>query len=288
MSFPKTKRPRDVKVLDGWIRDLAEKDQAAANSIRRGLSYVVVAAALAQLREDDGSPLFVLKGGVAMQLRFGSRARLSRDYDAVFRRRIIEHLENVLALTPTCPVGDFRVRALGKPDPLGPTGAWRQTLKISYAGKAWGEVYLEVSEPEGHSIEIGNLEHLELLPDPTVFGLDEIAPVPVMPVAYQMAQKLHACTEEREDRENERFTDLLDLQLLAELVEVNGWAAVREACVETFTIRRKHSWPPRVRAFVGWSQGYSRAAIENGFPITDVMEAVAAVAAIVATIDAAQ
>jgi hypothetical protein len=179
------------------------------------------------------------------------------------------------------------VRALGKPEPLGPTGAWRQTLKITYAGKAWGEVHLEVSEPEGHSIEIENLEHLEPQPDPRFFGLDEIAPVPVMPVAYQVAQKLHACTEEREDRENERFTDLLDLQLLAELVEGDGWAAVREACVETFAIRRKHSWPPGVRAFAGWSEGYSRAAIENRFPVTDVEVAVAAVAATVARIDAA-
>lgn len=126
MSFPKTKRPRDVRVLDRWIRDLAENNDTAANRTRRSLSYVVVAAALAQLREDDGTPLFVLKGGVAMQLRFGSRARLSNDYDAAFRRKIVEHLEAVLAQAPACPVGEFRARAIGKPEPLGPTGAFRQ------------------------------------------------------------------------------------------------------------------------------------------------------------------
>jgi hypothetical protein len=40
--------------------------------------------------------------------------------------------------------------------------------------------------------------------------------------------QVNLCTEHREDRENERFTDVLDLQLLAELIEVDGWAAVRE------------------------------------------------------------
>jgi hypothetical protein len=285
VSFPKTKRPRDVKVLDRWIRDLAENGDTAANRTRRSLSYVVVAAALAQLREDDGTPLFVLKGGVAMQLRFGSRARLSNDYDAAFRRKIVEHLEAVLAQAPACPVGEFRVRAIGKPEPLGPTGAFRQTLKLTYAGKPWGEVRLEVSEPEGASVDLGTLEYLPATPDPTMFGLDEIGTVPVMSVAYQIAQKLHACTEIREDKENQRFTDLLDLQLLAELVADDEWKQVRGACVETFALRGKHSWPPVITVFQGWAEGYERTALENGFQVTDIKSAVAAVEAIVQRID---
>ena len=118
-----------------------------------------------------------------------------------------------------------------------------------------------------------------------MFGLDEIGAVPVMSVAYQIAQKLHACTEIREDKENERFTDLLDLQLLAELVADDEWKQVREACVETFALRGKHSWPPVITVFEGWAEGYERTALENGFPVTDIKSAVAAVEAIVQRID---
>ena len=85
----------------------------------------------------------------------------------------------------------------------------------------------------------------------------------------------------------ERFTDILDLQLLAELVAEGGWSAVREACVEVFLLRKKHSWPPSVTIFEGWAEGYERTAIENGFPVTTIDAAVAAVESIIERIDRA-
>lgn len=152
-TFPKTKRPHSAKVLDQWLLDHAGGEGGQKNRLRRNISYMVVSAVLGELREDDGTPLFILKGGVAMQLRFGIRARLSQDYDAVFRRAI-ENLEESLAEAPNHPAGDFVVRPVGKPEPLGPTSAFRQTLKITYRGKGWGEVRLEVSKPEGWSVDL--------------------------------------------------------------------------------------------------------------------------------------
>lgn len=57
-----------------------------------------------------------------------------------------------------------------------------------------------------------------------------------------MAQKLHAVTERFLDRENGRERDLMDLILLHELVDDLGM--VREAGVEIFASRKKHTWPP--------------------------------------------
>lgn len=51
-------------------------------------------------------------------------------------------------------------------------------------------------------------------------------------VRWQIAQKLHACTERLDDVRNDRFRDLLDLQLLAGLMDDVAWPAVRVACVE--------------------------------------------------------
>ncbi len=289
-KFPKTKKPFNPTVLDGWLLERAGGDSVQKNRLRRGVSYMVVAAVLGQLRDDDGSPLFILKGGVAMQLRFGFRARLSQDYDAAFRRKI-EELETVLADMPNHPLGDFLVRPVGKPEPLGPTGAFRQTLKLTYGGKAWGEVRLEVSRPEGKSGNLDTLEMLEPDPDLTVFGLESMDPVACMPISYQIAQKLHACTEVKDigpnKEANERFHDLLDLQLLEELVGDDDWTTVRDACIETFSLRGKQAWPPRVTIYPSWPAGYARIAAENSFPISDVEEAARRVHVLVAQIDAA-
>jgi Nucleotidyl transferase AbiEii toxin, Type IV TA system len=290
-SFPETKTPFSVKVLEAWILQRAGGNDEQKNRLRRGISYMVVSAVLGELRETDGTPLFILKGGVAMQLRFGIRARLSQDYDAAFRREI-KHLEDVLADAPNHPVGGFMVRAVGKPEALGPTGAFRQTLKLTYQGRGWGEVRLEVSPPEGRSVDLDQLDHIEPDPDPSVFGLEKPEPIPCMPVRYQIAQKLHACTEVKDVEEgkepNERFHDLLDLQLLEELVADDGWMGVRDACVETFEIREKQPWPPRVTIYGSWPASYARVAIENSFPVTDVSEAASRVQTMIDRIDEAR
>lgn len=113
-----------------------------------------------------------------------------------------------------------------------------------------------------------------------------------MSVAYQIAQKLHACTDVKTDlpdgdEPNNRFHDLLDLLLLEELVDDEGWAKVRDACSETFALRQKQSWPPRVMIYPSWPAGYSRIAAENAFPISDIDDASRRVRAMIDRIAAA-
>lgn len=88
---------------------------------------------------------------------------------------------------------------------------------------------------------------------------------------YQIAQKIHACTELYPDgRENERFRDLNDLQLLRELVDDGGLPAVRAACVEIFELRAKHAWPPAVTIWPSWADGFTAMAREVAFNTDDV------------------
>lgn len=278
-SFPKAKRPASARILDAWIRDRARAEGQVAERIRLGVGFMVVSAVLARMRAMDGTPLFVLKGGVAMQLRFEHRARSSADIDMIFRRDLTL-LESTLAEAPRYPIGDFTVRAVGKPHVLGPTGAVRQPLQVLYGRTSWSRIYLEVSPPEGDSAEMEHLEILPPSPDLTVFGLDSIDPIPCMSVAYQIAQKLHACTEVKPGEESHRFTDLLDLQLLEELVD--DWPAVRSACEAVFRLRQKHPWPPAVTVFPSWAEAYAASAVVNHFPVTDVDEAGAKVTALIA------
>ncbi len=283
-GFPKAKRPASARILDAWIRDWARNEGQVSERIRLGVGFMVVSAVLARMRAPDGTPLFVLKGGVAMQLRFEHRARSSADIDMIFRRDL-GLLESTLEDAPRYPIGDFAVRAVGKPHVLGPTGAVRQPLQVQYGRTPWSRIYLEVSPPEGGSAAMDQLEVLPPTPDLTIFGLDSIEPIPCMSVSYQIAQKLHACTEVKPGEDNDRFTDLIDLQLLEELVD--DWHSVRTACEEVFGLRAKHPWPPAVLVYPSWTEAYAASAIANYFPVTDVAEAAANVTALIARIELA-
>lgn len=72
---------------------------------------------------------------------------------------------------------------------------------------------------------------------------------------YQVAQKLHAASDER----SERARDLVDLQLLDKGEEFD-LAQVRATCVRLFAYRRQQAWPPTVGAGSGWETRYPEAA----------------------------
>jgi Nucleotidyl transferase AbiEii toxin, Type IV TA system len=103
-------------------------------------------------------------------------------------------------------------------------------------------------------------------------------------VRYQIAQKLHACTEIIEGRDNDRFRDLIDLLMLAELVPDDQWSETRDACEEVFALRAKHAWPPDLTVFPSWPAAYTALARQMAFPITEVREAAVSVRDLIARI----
>jgi hypothetical protein len=105
-------------------------------------------------------------------------------------------------------------------------------------------------------------------------------------VRYQIAQKIHACTEAYDDgRENDRFRDLIDLQLLRDLLDDGGLPSVREACVEIFALRRKHAWPPEVTVYQSWRDAFAAMAASIGFYTDDVDVAAVDLREFIAEID---
>ena len=83
-----------------------------------------------------------------------------------------------------------------------------------------------------------------------------------MPLAKQIAQKIHAVTEAFPGKENERYRDLIDLALLSTLKPAS--AELREVCEETFQVRDKHGWPPSIVAPASWREPLERMAGELG------------------------
>ena len=211
--------------------------------------------------EYHGGPGFLLKGGVAIELRLRMKARATKDVDVVFRGsrdQLLEALDDAFAH----PYADFTYLR-GEPEDHGPH-ALRFDVKLAYQTRAWATVRLEVSQAE-----IGT-DEIELVPaigleDFALAGPDEVA---CLPLRYQIAQKLHAVTERPERRENVRFRDLVDLAILRELIEDHS--AVRRACEETFEHRGTHSWPPDLVAPAAWADGYRALATELGLDVVDV------------------
>lgn len=108
-----------------------------------------------------------------------------------------------------------------------------------------------------------------------------------LPIRYQLGQKLHACTENVGEPTDQRVRDLHDILLIEELAVGPGdYSAIREACVEIFDSRNKHPWPPEITVWPDWEQMWTDLVTEEGLVMT-LQEAVAAVEAFVAAVDAA-
>ncbi len=145
---------------------------------------------------------------------------------------------------------------------------------------------LEVAPAEGRSGD--DVETLDAI-GIDQFGLDGPERIPCLGIRYQIAQKLHACTApplEGRD-ENLRFHDLIDLILSRGLVADDGWPAVRDACLDTFRTRGKHSWPPELVVYPSWPTAFAALAEDQGFDITDVEEAARQVREMIERINAA-
>jgi hypothetical protein len=278
------KPPHNVQVLQRWVGDLAREQGIAPGRAQRWICFMVLAAMLDHSRDENEDPLFVLKGGAAMELRLGLRARATKDYDTAYRGAIQGMLGRLDAALRR-GFGDFTATRTA-PEWIQETGAQRLDIKLSYRGRSLGTVQLEVAVAEGDAgREIDRVPGKPL----DALGIDAPVEVPCVSIRYQIAQKLHACTEVPPDgRENDRFRDLIDLLLLEELIEDGEWPAVLASCEEIFGLRAKHPWPPTVIVFDSWPDAYRALAAELSFPLAEVQEAADAVQLMIARIASGQ
>lgn len=258
-------RPNSRNHLDNAIRKVAGLNEAfvAARTI---MADAVVAQML-----PDGA----VKGGSALKIRFGDAAtRFSDDLDTARASSIEEYTDN---LSKALKVGwEGFTGILIRKEPRAPKEVPAQYImqpfevKLSYLGKSWVTVRLEV----GHN-EIGDAEEPDMIvPEDAArlfeaLGFPKPKPIPLMPIHHQIAQKLHGASEER----SRRAHDLVDLQLIARRENVD-YTKTRETCERLFSYRKKQSWPPVVVEGANWANLYAEAA-EGLDVLQNVEEAVA-------------
>jgi hypothetical protein len=264
--------------LERLVQGLSVDQGIAADRLRRWVSTMILLGALA--RVDDDAHRFLLKGGVAMELRLRLRARATKDIDIIVipdrSADILEVLQDALDE----PYLDFAFR-LTDSRPIEHAPAQRTSVKMAYKGKSWATLQLEASGPELGSDEAEQISAFSV----TQLGLDGPAEVACQSLRYQIATKLHAVTESFDDRENDRFRDLIDLLLLRDLEP--ALTPLAEACRTVFASRGKQSWPPRLTIEPSWPDEYRALAFELDFAVGDVGEAAALLEAFIDQIDAA-
>ena len=281
-SFPKRKRPHNVRVLQSWIREYADQQQMAESRVRRTISFMLVALPLEHSLDGEGKPLFAVKGGVSMELRLGLRARTTKDFDAVFRGAF----EGWLAALDDALAADIEEFSFSREEPeaIRDTKSFRVNIIIDFKGKRWGKVQFEVAPVEvGSVLDVDQVDPFDI----GQFGLRAPGQISVVGLPYLIAQKLHACTEVFEGEENARVHDLMDLLLARDLLAPKDLRRVREACTAIFDNRQKQAWPPQLTVYRSWGETYARLTAEEGFPVGDVEEAAALVGEFIAEIDAA-
>jgi hypothetical protein len=201
------------------------------------------------VRLDHAMPgQWVLKGGMALEVRLGDRARSTRDLDLAVRHAgedagtVRDHLIEALADDPEGDGFEFRV---GPPKPVdldeaGRAG-WRFAVDARLDGRTFANVRLDVI---GRTEEISTTDRVTLRSMLAFAGFPDHEIEAVDP-AQHFAEKLHALTRPHGDRANSRVKDLPDLLLLMN----HGLAPTAELLAtvrHVFAVRSTHDLPERL------------------------------------------
>ena len=249
----------------------------ALDRLRRRVTFERIIARL-QWAEPDA---WVLKGGMALEVRLQDRARLTKDIDLGLRDVIsdAESLhERVIAALSTDLDRDGFVFTVSVPGPLADDAAgdatWRLAASAELAGRPFGRVSLDVS-PRIH--ELTTTERIAL-PNSLDFAGIPSRTVEVIDLNRHAAEKLHAMKRDFGDRPNTRVRDLVDIVILAE----HGLLAPAALMAEVVRVweQRDGTSPPAVLPPLpgSWLDRYETMARELGLGTIDYGSAVAMVA----------
>ena len=240
--------PHNVAYLEKALRALAKTDDSIVR-LRRTLANVIAGQFL------EGA---VMRGGESLKLRYGELAtRYTLDFDAARRIDEEDFIESYNArISAGWSFFSGRLVRKEEPSPRDIPSEYVMRpfeVKLTYKNHAWCTVDLEVSYDEvGDADECDRVALPEgVLDSFRALGLPDPAPIPLMRISHQIAQKLHGAT----DSLYCRAQDLVDLQLMV-LREKVDYAEVNAICNRLFANRRRQSWPSEVNATEEWRIAY--------------------------------
>ncbi len=208
---------------------------------------------LSRSKDSEGHSSFILKGGTSMIIRFGTDARATKDFDAVYRG-YARDISDSLSAAFIEPIWQFEAtfKEIGpsEGDRL-PVVVYRYKIALKYRGDPFNTVKMEVTiqgDAVGDKVDAVLDLYPVRLPLPTDLEL--------LAIGRQIGEKWHACTEpDRDGIPNDRVTDIYDLHLLLRAIETGGSTEeLLLICEEVFVARDTHPWPAEISVRVGWQE----------------------------------
>lgn len=281
-TFPSPPTPPSVGKLEKYVLAFSQRQGTFVSRVRSWITFMTVSGALERASALPGGPRFVLKGGVALELRLGARARATTDLDIV---AVCEDDDLVGALDAALqlPHGDWMLSRHREVRPLGPH-AVRVRVHLDFREQRWGTLQVDVARPDGTEQETERVPGISLAP----FGLEGPAAIDCLSLRYQIAQKFHGLTRTRDDgTDSNRLRDVVDLLLIRTYMGPMDLPAIRAACELTFRLRATHPWPPPIALPPRWRAPYAVLATDVGLAITALDAAERALQAFLADLLAA-
>jgi hypothetical protein len=259
--------------LEARLLNQARRSDVSLDRLRRRVIFERVMSRLQAAEPGD----WVLKGGMALEVRLGDSARLTKDLDLGLRAAdsAAEPLrERLIEALGADPYGDCFALEVAVPKRLIEDGAghetWRVRLVAALADKQFGGIQLDIS-PRVH--ELHDTETVQL-PNSLAFA-DVLAPeIEIIDLPRHAAEKFHAMTKDFGERENSRVRDLVDLVILREhdLLNPKRTAiAVRNVWSERERAGPPVELPPLSE---GWRERYRTQATELGLRAHSLPDAV--------------
>jgi hypothetical protein len=248
--------------LEARIRDESATSGLSPDRLRRRVVFQRIVTRLQ--RAEPGR--WVLKGGMAMEVRLQDAARLTKDLDLGLREADVNPTElrdRLIEALARDEDGDGFVFAVGVPSRMMEDGGehvtWRVTVDVQLAGRRFGSIKLDVS-PRAH--ELGATDTVTL-PNALNFAGFSTVDIEIIDIHRHAAEKLHGMLKDFGERENSRVRDLADLMLMLD----DGLLSAEQltAVVADVWAERDDAAPPAVLPDLptSWPERYERLAAEN-------------------------
>lgn len=221
---------------------------------------------------------WVLKGGMALEVRLRDDARLTKDVDLGLRDDVTsasdlhERLIEILTIDLD---RDYFIFTVGPPERLrddnGGFPTWRAKVGAHLADKPFGRVQLDVS-PRNHEL---NATDTLAMPNSLAFAGIPAVEVEAIDIHRHAAEKFHGMLRDFGERENSRVRDLVDLTILLEhglLIPERVAASVRTVWLERNHAEPPHNFPALPES---WPGRYERFAASHAVDIPPYRAAVA-------------
>lgn len=275
----KDRTPRSARMLDAWVRDAQTHIESRGNRVGWLLASTIVAASL-QRELEAGTPVFLLKGGMFIERALNLKARATKDLDALYRGEAA-NLEDQIDRALAEPWGEIQLSrtAIETIDnAVRVVKPRRFKVQLDIRGVRWRSIKVEIAFSEGHISE-----HAERIASPSTgfFGITRPDDLATISMAYQVAQKLHACSDPHDPPafRNDRVRDIVDLVLIRDAFypRQTGLVELKAAAEDIFSARAhearelgldSRSWPPTIEANELWASNWETPAADAGLDLS--------------------